>query len=800
MTGRVSHDTRIVAEKAPMLRIACVVAWVTALGMVAEVDARESPPAAGAVTQVQVVSFIKTHCGSCHATEEPSAGLVLDRVATDFSNAEQIDLWQRILEQLVLGAMPPASEPVPDSARQQGVTQWIVQQLRRVQQRPLVEHKLRSPEFGNRVNHTKLFDGSQQGPSASPSRLWRLSPYVYDRFVDGLGRELRRQTAIHQPYPLDAGKGVLGDFAAQQFADAATLQLLMMNCQTIAAYQTTGVVYRDHEDQLRKLRKTPPEFEAILSADPMATPEQIQQAIALEYQLLFERPPTAAEMERLVRLCQRAIRTGGAVLGLQTTLQAILMQPEAVYRLEIGLGPEDEYGRRSLSGYELAFALARALTDLGPSEIRVRLPLESTTRSVSSGEAADGSPVAGERGSQTLLQLCLAGRLSDPETLRHAVIQILTDNNMSTADYRMFTEDHRVRNTRVLRFFQEFFGYHHAPKVFKDSKRIGHGDRYLTERMVDDADQLVMHVFDEDRDVLRRLLTTDKYFVAYLGSREHIAKDLHYIKTNKNDANFRFNTQYVQRAEAAGRHPIPIEGPDARQYVGFYNLDHETWDYPTEQPFTMPAKQRAGILMHPAWLIAWSGNFDNDPIRRGKWIREHLLAGSLPDVPLDVNAVVPDNPHQTLRERLQVTREAYCWKCHRQMDPLGLPFEQFDDFGRHRTRALVGELLTIFPERHTEAARQPIDVTGAVVASGDQALDGEVENAFELVHRLADSPRVRQSFVRHAFRFWMGRNETLEDSPVLMAADEAYVRTGGSMKALIASLLSSDAFLYRKQQ
>ena len=782
-----------------MMRIACVVAWVTALGIVAEVDAGKSNKVARAATPPQVVSFIKTHCGSCHATEEPQAGLALDRVATDFSNTEQIDLWQRILEQLVLGAMPPASEPVPDSAKLKGVKEWIVQQLRSIQQRPHVEHKLRSPEFGNRVNHTKLFDGSQQGPSASPSRLWRLSPYVYDRFVDGLGRELRRQTAIHQPYPLDAGKGVLGDFAAQQFADAATLQLLMMNCQTIAQYQTTGVVYRDHEDQVRRLRKTPPEFEAILSADSLPTSEQIQQAIALEYQLLFERSPNRAEMKRLVQFCQGAIRTGGAVLGLQTTLQAILMQPEAVYRLEIGLGPEDEHGRRRLSRYELAFALARALTDLGPSDIRVRLPLSDVNPSASPTDRADRSAADPRRAAKTLLHHCLEGRLSDPQTLRRAVIQILNDNNMSTADYRMFTEDHRVRNTRVLRFFQEFFGYHHAPKVFKDSKRIGHGDRYLTERMVDDADQLVMHIFDEDRDVLRRLLTTDAYFVAYLGSREHIAKDLHYIKTNKNDANFRFNTQYLRRAEAAGRHPIPIEGPDARQYVGFYNLDHETWDYPIEQPFSMPAKQRAGILMHPAWLIAWSGNFENDPIRRGKWIREHLLAGSLPDVPLDVNAVVPDNPHQTLRERLQVTREAYCWKCHRQMDPLGLPFEQFDDFGRYRQQELVGGLLTIFPERHRESATRPIDVTGAVDASGDRTLDGEVGNAFELVHRLADSPRVRQSFVRHAFRFWMGRNETLEDSPVLMAADEAYVQAGGSMKALIASLLSSDAFLYRKQ-
>jgi hypothetical protein len=362
----------------------------------------------------------------------------------------------------------------------------------------------------------------------------------------------------------------------------------------------------------------------------------------------------------------------------------------------------------------------------------------------------------------------------------------------------MFTQDHGVRNTRTLRFFREFFGYHHAPKVFKDAKRIGFGDRYLTQRMVDDADQLVMHIFDQDRDVLKRLLTTDEYFVAYLGSLENIQQDLHYIKTNKNDANFAFNTKYVQLAEAEGRHPIPIEGPSSRQYVGFYNLDHATWDYPTQQPFQMPGGQRAGILTHPAWLIAWSGNFDNDPIRRGKWIREHLLAGTIPDVPLDVNAVVPEHRDQSLRERLQVTRDVYCWKCHQNMDPLGLPFEQFDDFGRYRNSEMVGELLSIFPERHVDAPTLPIDTGGSVTNSGDEGLEGDVQNAFDLLQKLGSSKRVRQSFVRHAFRYWLGRNETLDDSPTLIAADEAYVKHGGSMKAMIASLLSSDSFLYRK--
>ena len=57
---------------------------------------------------------------------------------------------------------------------------------------------------------------------------------------------------------------------------------------------------------------------------------------------------------------------------------------------------------------------------------------------------------------------------------------------------------------------------------------------------------------------------------------------------------------------------------------------------------------------------------------------------------------------------------------------------------------------------------------------------------------------MRQSFVRHAFRYWLGRNELLSDSPTLMAADKAYVESGGSMEALVLSLVTSDSFLYRK--
>jgi Protein of unknown function (DUF1588)/Protein of unknown function (DUF1585) len=189
-----------------------------------------------------------------------------------------------------------------------------------------------------------------------------------------------------------------------------------------------------------------------------------------------------------------------------------------------------------------------------------------------------------------------------------------------------------------------------------------------------------------------------------------------------------------------------------------------------------------GILTHPSWLVSHSDAMDNHAIRRGRWIREHLLGGGIPDVPITVDAMLPDEPQHTLRERMRVTREAYCWTCHQKMDPLGLPFEMYNHAGLFRETELD----------------KPVDSSGEVIASGDPALDGKVGNAIELIEKLAQSERAEQVFVRHAFRFWMGRNENLNDAPVLQSAHRAYKDNGGSMKAMLVSLLTSDAFLYRK--
>lgn len=730
--------------------------------------------------EAPVSAFLDRHCFECHDEDSAKGALRLDALPFAISTemaATELDVWQRVLEKIETGEMPPrkVGKARPEREAVEEVIAWIRGAFEKSGITAEIDHRRRLPGFGNHLDHVTLFDGSHRGPSSSESRLWRMGPQAYDRFVRDLGRGLREATAIHQPFAIDENKGLIGDYASQHLADEATLQLLLMNCQSIAAYQTTGILKRDHEGVLQRRHRRPEAFLPIVEAKETAEPsaEDWERAIHYAYGLVLEREPNVTEFADTMAFCQAAVAKAGKLRGLQTTLVSIMLKPEAVYRLEVGLGEQDAYGRRRLSWQELAHALAFALMDQGPTLIQVTEE-------------------------ETLWDWAAAGKLETPAQIQQVVKRLLDANDMSIADYTMFAEDHKIRNTRVLRFFRDFFGYHHAPRVFKDEKRIGIDSGFDTEEMVEDADQLVMHLFDQDREVLLQLLTTNEYFVAYPGSYAKFEKDLSYIRYNYDDANFQNNKRYIERTEAGGRTPIPIEGTSSRSYVGFYNLDHETWDFPTEQPFPLPKEERAGLLMHPAWLIAWSGNFDNDPIRRGKWILEHLLAGTVPDIPITVDAVVPEDPHKTLRERLEPTEAKACWQCHQKMNPLGLPFENFDDFGRFRKREMLGENLSIFSDRHRDAKSVPVVTAGAILNSGDPTLDGEVMDAFELVHKLAGSTRVRQSFVRHAFRYWLGRNETFNDSPTLMAADRAYTENGGSMKALIASLLSSDSFLYRK--
>ena len=137
------------------------------------------------------------------------------------------------------------------------------------------------------------------------------------------------------------------------------------------------------------------------------------------------------------------------------------------------------------------------------------------------------------------------------------------------------------------------------------------------------------------------------------------------------------------------------------------------------------------------------------------------------------------------------------------MNPLGLPFEVFDDFGRYRTEESLEHPDNLLRKGDGKTSAnvyktKPVIARGELTGTGDPALDGELGDAFDLIDRLSRSDRVRQSIIRHAFRYFMGRNEMLSDSQTLIDADRAYTESGGSFRAVIVSLLTSDSFMYRK--
>jgi hypothetical protein len=559
------------------------------------------------------------------------------------------------------------------------------------------------------------------------------------------------------------------------------------------------------------------------------------------FSAIIERPPTSPEKEEYVALVKSYFQKQGNEDAIHKLIQTLILRTDFVYRNEFGEGNADEHGRRKLSPRDASYALAYALTDSSPDK--------------------------------ELAAAASSGRLNTREDYRREVERMLKNRSqyyvLDEAVERIGLNDSFTNMpVRKLRFFREFFGYPALLAIFKDNKRFGGSYPDASARLVSEADMLVEHILDADQRVFERLLTTEEFYVYHSGNNkemaasvEHIRKVYEYFKDmdwqnfdtatlkthvafltenpirgvpvhvlgekfGRQDSLKTFKmalTSYSERFNKGQTSAMPFPAfpshdmTEARTRGGrqmrgsevakAFNLEMANWNYPVDQPAKM--QHRKGILTHPAWLIAFAGNTATDPIRRGKWVREKLLAGTVPDVPVTVDAVIPEDHHNTLRGRLEkVTKAEYCWGCHERMNPLGLSFEIYDDFGRYRIEEFLEHPDNLIQKRPEKGPPQddlrdiyktlPVNSTGYLEGTDDPKLDGEVRDAIDLVGRLAKSTKVRQSIIRHAFRYFMGRNEVLSDSKTLIDADQAYVRSGGSFDAVIVSLLTSDSFIYRK--
>ena len=549
----------------------------------------------------------------------------------------------------------------------------------------------------------------------------------------------------------------------------------------------------------------------VYKAGKNATAAQIQAAVNESFQKILRQPPSATKMQQYSQLLTNDLKTYEPSRAIERFLTKVLFHPSVLYRVETPIAGSQ---RSIMPPRQLARAIAYSLTYSEPDE--------GLRKAVAAGKLSTKEDV--RREVQRLLTATTpygqdvkltADQRAKLDALNHEYWQIKTPEARKKANYnqkltaaigghagrwiRLQNDGYRsvdgehVNHTKLLRprvmnFFQSYFGYRKSPfkcaVTVKELNVIPAGNpNWKSWWFANDTDRLVAWVLESDKEVLRTLLTTRKTFV--------IARNTGYGKQG-----FKRHTGQINEMQKWKHYQTALQTYEV-------SMTPEQWLLGKEEPVDMPKGRRMGILTHPSWLVSQSGNFDNDAIHRGKWIHENLLGGRVPDVPITVDAQLPDEPHNTLRERMRVTRAEQCIKCHNRMDALGLTFEQFDHFGRHRSAEIVvdKEKTAKMKKRDANTPRimttKPFETSGHVYYSGDRTLDGPVKNAFELIEKLADSERVEQVFVRHVFRYFMGRNETLADGPTLVAAHKAYRENGGSFNALLVSLLTSDSFLYR---
>ncbi|MEM7014274.1 MAG: DUF1588 domain-containing protein, partial [Verrucomicrobiota bacterium] len=554
----------------------------------------------------------------------------------------------------------------------------------------------------------------------------------------------------------------------------------------------TAIVYNTNVT-----RPITPVYE-LMKEDAEVTVDGLRAAIVYLFEALTFRPPTEKETLDYLDIVSNSIEKVGKKDGIVMGLSAIFLDGDALFRPElVEDGEPDEHGRVMLQDWELGLAVNHALSYIKPDE--------------------------------QLRQAIVDGKMRTRKDVEREITRMLADESF--------------RKPRVLRFFRDYFDHDLGGYICKDNAAQGStgaptGNSHF--RAMFDAtastDRLIELILEEDKDVLRQLLTTQKVVATnadktYFG-RKHtpeerkeatarkkaedekikaeIEAELKTVLAEIEEIKVKLEDQEIEKAEKdkMRKQKVALEKKrgnlqrDQKRKKSNINVNVTTADLNGERIYarvsrrsfgngsmrpdrtlaTAPEGERLGILTHPSWLVSHSDAMDNHAILRGRWVRERLLGGGIPDVPITVDAMLPDEPNTTLRSRMRVTAAKYCWTCHEKMDPLGLPFEMYNHAGLYRTTELD----------------EPVDTSGEIVDSGDPALDGPVENAIDMIQRLSESERVEQVFVRHAFRFWMGRNETLNDAPVLQEAHKAYRDSGGSMNALIASLVTSDAFLYRK--
>ena len=170
----------------------------------------------------------------------------------------------------------------------------------------------------------------------------------------------------------------------------------------------------------------------------------------------FRRPPTTVEAERLIELAERSMRQGESFEGMmQTVLQAVLVSPQFLFRIERDPGAAASEGHRTVDGYEMASRLSYFLWSSMPDD--------------------------------ALLDAAQSGLLDSPEGVRTQARRMLADRKSSAL---------------VKNFGGQWLHLRNLADAAPDASRFPEFDESLRESMRQETEMFLENVIREDRSIL----------------------------------------------------------------------------------------------------------------------------------------------------------------------------------------------------------------------------------------------------------------------------------------------------------
>jgi hypothetical protein len=238
--------------------------------------------------------LLGNYCTDCHEDGTTKGDVRLDNLESLPLEA-RLTLLNRMQEQIVTGEMPPKKKDQPTDEEKSLLVEWIGKDLR-IHNASKLEEKLRKPEYGNVVDHGKLFSGKYKDlPAFSPDRRWLISEFIFDAKINKLleysgGRILDKQrvqmlgensrqfiihTNITNPYLLPNRSGV-------RYYDTETLNGGHLLTMLSNAREYSGFVFQKVRQQpqylpsLSKIMATEWAQEKILASRERYLKEQIE--------------------------------------------------------------------------------------------------------------------------------------------------------------------------------------------------------------------------------------------------------------------------------------------------------------------------------------------------------------------------------------------------------------------------------------------------------------------------------------------------------------------------------------------